>query len=66
MEQHLGDAKHDTAGKNSGNSRNDKSRKTVRSIHGDIEFEDFAEPQQQLRIATAEKVKNSLRQVTKT
>lgn len=39
MEQHLGYAKHDAAGKNSGNSRNGKSRKTVRSIHGDIEIE---------------------------
>lgn len=39
MEQHLGYAKYDAAGKNSGNSRNGKSRKTVRSIHGDIEIE---------------------------
>ena len=39
MEQHLGYAKHDAAGKNSGNSRNGKSRKSVRSIHGDIELE---------------------------
>jgi putative transposase len=39
MEQHLGYAKHDAAGKNSGNSRNGKSRKSVRSIHGDIEQE---------------------------
>ena len=39
MEQHLGYAKHDAAGKNSGNSRNGKSRKTVRSIHGDIDIE---------------------------
>ncbi|EPV0718439.1 IS256 family transposase [Escherichia coli] len=39
MEQHLGYAKHDTAGKNTGNSRNGKSRKTIRSIHGDIDIE---------------------------
>lgn len=39
MEQHLGYAKHDAAGNNSGNSRNGKSRKSVRSIHGDIELE---------------------------
>lgn len=39
MDQHLGYAKHDTAGKNTGNSRNGKSRKTVRSIHGDIDIE---------------------------
>lgn len=39
MEQHLGYAKHDAAGKNTGNSRNCKSRKTVHSIHGDIELE---------------------------
>lgn len=39
MEQHLGYAKHDAAGKNTGNSRNGKSRKMVRSIHGDIEIE---------------------------
>ena len=39
MEQHLGYAKHDAIGKNTGNSRNGKSRKSVRSIHGDIELE---------------------------
>jgi len=39
MEQHLGYAKHDATGKNTGNSRNGKSRKSVRSIHGDIELE---------------------------
>ena len=38
MEQHLGYAKHDAAGKNTGNSRNGKSRKSVRTIHGDIEL----------------------------
>ncbi len=31
MEQHLGYAKHDAAGKNTGNSRNGKSRKSVRT-----------------------------------
>ena len=30
MEHHLGYAKHDAAGKNTGNSRNGKSRKSVR------------------------------------
>ena len=39
MHQHLGYAKHDPAGKNSGNSRNGKSSKTVRSIHGEIELD---------------------------
>ncbi|MGL4476210.1 MAG: IS256-like element ISSod18 family transposase, partial [Shewanella sp.] len=39
MELHLGYAKHDAAGFNTGNSRNGKSRKSVRSIHGDIELE---------------------------
>ncbi|OCW98137.1 transposase [Alishewanella sp. HH-ZS] len=39
MEQHLGYAKHDAAGKNTGNYRNGKSRKSVRSIHGDSELE---------------------------
>jgi transposase-like protein len=39
MEEHLGYAKHDAAGKNTGNSRNGKSRKSVRSVHGDIELE---------------------------
>jgi transposase-like protein len=38
MEQHLGYAKHDASGKNTGNSRNGKSHKSVRTIHGDIEF----------------------------
>lgn len=39
MEQYLGYAKHDAVGKNTGNSRNGKSRKSVRTIHGDIELE---------------------------
>ncbi len=39
MEEHLGYAKHDPSGKNSGNSRNGKGRKSVRSIHGDIDLE---------------------------
>lgn len=39
MEPHLGYAKHDPSGKNTGNSRNGKGRKSVRSIHGDIELE---------------------------
>lgn len=39
MEVHLGYAKHEPAGKNSGNSRNGKGRNSVRSIHGEIERE---------------------------
>ena len=39
MEHHLGYAKHDPAGKKSGNSRNGKTSKTVRSVHGEIELE---------------------------
>ncbi|BDA59982.1 hypothetical protein NUITMVS1_14450 [Shewanella xiamenensis] len=39
MEQHFGYVKHDTAGKNARNSRNGKSRKSVRTIHGDIGLE---------------------------
>ncbi len=39
MEQHLGYAKHAPEGKNSGNSRNGKSTKTVRSVHGDIKLD---------------------------
>jgi len=38
MEQHLGYAKHAPEGKNSGNSRNGKSSKKVRSVHGEIEL----------------------------
>ncbi|EKP0309970.1 IS256 family transposase, partial [Aeromonas veronii] len=36
MTAHLGYAKHASDGKNTGNSRNGKSAKTVRSVHGDI------------------------------
>ena len=36
MEQHLGYAKHAPEGRNSGNSRNGKSSKKVRSVHGEI------------------------------
>jgi len=39
MEHHLGYAKHDPAGKNTGNSRNGKSSKCVRSVHGEIELD---------------------------
>ena len=38
MEQHLGYAKHAPEGKNSGNSRNGKSSKKVRSVHGEIDL----------------------------
>lgn len=39
MEQHLGYAKHAPEGKNSGNSRNGMSTKTVRSVHGEIDLD---------------------------
>jgi len=39
MEQHLGYAKHSPEGRNTGNSRNGKSRKTVRSVHGELEID---------------------------
>jgi len=39
MNEHLGYAKNDPTGKNTGNSRNGKGRKSVRSIHGEMELE---------------------------
>jgi len=39
MDQHLGYAKHDPAGKNTGNSRNGKTSKSVRSIHGEVDLD---------------------------
>jgi len=39
MESHLGYAKHEPSGKNTGNSRNGKGRKSVRSVHGELELE---------------------------
>ncbi|CAI4171182.1 transposase [Alteromonas macleodii] len=39
MEQHLSYAKHAPEGKNSGNSRNGKSSKKVRSVHGEIDLD---------------------------
>ena len=39
MEQHLGYSKHDVTGNNTGNSRNAKSGKTVRSVHGEIDLQ---------------------------
>lgn len=39
MEQHLGYAKHAPEGKNTGNSRNGKSSKKVRSVHGEIDLD---------------------------
>ena len=39
MEHHLGYPKNSPAGKNTGNSRNGKTAKTVRSVHGELELE---------------------------
>lgn len=39
MEQHVGYAKNDVAGNNSGNSRNGATNKSVRSVHGEIELD---------------------------
>ena len=39
MESHLGYVKHDVQGNNTGNSRNGKSHKSVRSVHGKIDLE---------------------------
>lgn len=39
MNEHLGYAKNDPSGKNTGNSRNGKGRKSVRSIYGEMELE---------------------------
>lgn len=39
MSHHLGYAKSEPKGRNTGNSRNGKSKKTVRSIHGEIDLE---------------------------
>ncbi len=39
MEMHLGYAKHDPAGNHSGNSRNGKTSKSVRSQNGEIELD---------------------------
>lgn len=39
MNQHLGYNKHDPAGKNTGNSRNGKSRKSIITDQGDVEIE---------------------------
>uniref|UniRef100_A0A3B0M1S9 Mutator family transposase n=1 Tax=Arsenophonus endosymbiont of Trialeurodes vaporariorum TaxID=235567 RepID=A0A3B0M1S9_9GAMM len=39
MDIHLGYAKHDSAGNNSGNSRNGKTSKSVRSQNGEIELD---------------------------
>ncbi|RZF83232.1 IS256 family transposase [Pseudoalteromonas sp. CO325X] len=39
MEQHLGYAKNASEGRNSGNSRNGKSSKKVRSVHGEIDLD---------------------------
>ena len=39
MEEHLGYAKHDTEGRNGGNSRNGYSRKTLKGDHGAVEIE---------------------------
>ena len=39
MDEHLGYAKHDISGNNSGNSRNGYNRKTISTQHGEAEIE---------------------------
>ena len=39
MSEHLGYTKNEPKGKNTGNSRNGKSQKTVHSIHGKIDID---------------------------
>jgi len=39
MEEHLGYAKHSSSGRNSGNSHNGSSRKTLKGDHGEVEIE---------------------------
>ena len=39
MSEHLGYTKNEPKGKNTGNSRNGKSQKIVRSIHGEIDID---------------------------
>ncbi len=39
MEHHLGYPKNSSSSKNTGNSRNGKTTKTVRLVHGDIELD---------------------------
>ena len=39
MEAHLGHAPNDATGNNSGNSRNGKTKKSVRSSNGDVELD---------------------------
>ena len=39
MDHHLGYQKNDPAGNNTGNSRNGKGRKKVRSVHGEIDLD---------------------------
>jgi len=39
MDDHLGYSKHHPKGNNTGNSRNGKGRKTVRSLHGEIDLD---------------------------
>jgi len=38
MEEHLGYTKHSSSGRNSGNSRNGSSRKTLKGDHGEVEI----------------------------
>jgi len=39
MEEHLGYAKHSSSGRNTGNSHNGSSRKTLKGDHGEVEIE---------------------------
>ena len=49
MEEHIGYPKHAVEGRQSGNSRNGVSSKTVRGDFGEVEIENTARPQRQLR-----------------
>ncbi len=63
MTHHLGYQKHDPAGQNSGNSRNGKSKKTIRGKRGQIEIEVAARPGVGVRAATHQKRADALRRL---
>ena len=41
MDEHLGYEKHEAKGRGTGNSRNGRSRKTLKGDHGEVEIDTF-------------------------
>jgi transposase-like protein len=63
MTNHLGYSKHEIEGYNRGNSRNSKSKKTVRTVNGDIEIAVPRDRESEFEPILVEKRKSHLKEL---